>query len=1249
MSRIKFKAAVSGLIIFSILFSTNLPLITFAQVADPVVELPGSVAPDLGAPATPPPGKNAPTDPAQVNVVLKPRNDAAFQALAEAVSDPDSPRYQKPMTGAEYRQNYQPDASSISTVKGYFTGQGMTLTYESPSELVMTFKTTLGQRDKAFGTTTEYRTNAQGDSGLINTAPLLLPASVAKNVSGILGFDELHQARVNSVSVKPGAGGSVISRDSVSGVTPAQLRAAYNFPSAYTGAGTKVGIVLWTAPDLNNTNLWKSDNGISGSVTIVDVASTNPQPNSGDLEAHMDIQLVLTAAPATAVRFYVAGSSTFDALGVALQKAVDDNVNAINGSWGNCETNISDSTKASYTTIFQNGAAKGIPFFFSSGDNGVFECNSGGVSQVGFSQFPASDPLVTSVGGTSLDHSGSTWLNETAWSCNSSNDTTCLVSNGGSSTGGKTVSYARPAYQSNITPPTEPKFTNGSANTRLQPDISMNGDPNSGELIYINGCSVSSGTCPQGGGTSASSPLLAGLAALAAQQKGFSPGSSNKFIYRNFPGTWGFDVTSGYNGVTSKPGWDYTTGLGSIKNVTGFLNAFTQPAPFLTASSPVIVEIAGNGNGQVDPGETIGLQIPLTNSGDLAANGVSATLALTGGSATLTGNNSAYPNIAVNGSATNSSYFTFSTSYTLACASVLSFRLTVSYNSGLSYVYTFSLTVGAPVAGTAQTISNSTALPIPDNNALGVTSTITVPSNFTLADVNVTVNVTHTFDSDLILELTGPDNATSVLLASHRGGSGDNYSGTIFDSQAATPISAGTAPFNGSYQPEQSLNAYNNMASGGAWKLNVADTSAADTGTLNSWSVSLKPLTYSCVTYNPVPVLTNISPTSAPMGAAAFTLTLNGSNFVNGAVVRWNGSNRMTTFVNSTQLTAQIPASDLTTFGNYAVTVFNPAPGGGLSGSLPFSVVNPVPVISGVSAPNGTFAGGDNFVLTVNGSKFVRGATVLWQNSPRPTTFVSSSQLTALVSSRDISASGTYAVAVQNPAPGGGTSNAGSLSLVNTTPVISNTIPASVPVNTAFVLTINGSFFVTSPNPTTVLWNGSPHAATYLNNHQLTISLSASDTASTGNKTITVTNPTPGGGSATLSFPVAAGCVPLVVTQTSDGPSSTCGYLRYALAQASMTSPKGAVSLAYTSGQTLTLTTSLSVPVGVSINGFCTASGPGVTIAGTGTGDVVSLNGSSSLYGLFIKGFGGPVVAQFQAFSGGTSANKMACSKISKS
>jgi len=240
-------------------------------------------------------------------------------------------------------------------------------------------------------------------------------------------------------------------------------------------------------------------------------------------------------------------------------------------------------------------------------------------------------------------------------------------------------------------------------------------------------------------------------------------------------------------------------------------------------------------------------------------------------------------------------------------------------------------------------------------------------------------------------------------------------------------------------------------------------------------------------------------------------------------------------------------------------------------------------------------------------------------------------------------------VAVQNPAPGGGTSNAGSLSLVNTTPVISNTIPASVPVNTAFVLTINGSFFVTSPNPTTVLWNGSPHAATYLNNHQLTISLSASDTASTGNKTITVTNPTPGGGSATLSFPVAAGCVPLVVTQTSDGPSSTCGYLRYALAQASMTSPKGAVSLAYTSGQTLTLTTSLSVPVGVSINGFCTASGPGVTIAGTGTGDVVSLNGSSSLYGLFIKGFGGPVVAQFQAFSGGTSANKMACSKISKS
>jgi hypothetical protein len=103
------------------------------------------------------------------------------------------------------------------------------------------------------------------------------------------------------------------------------------------------------------------------------------------------------------------------------------------------------------------------------------------------------------------------------------------------------------------------------------------------------------------------------------------------------------------------------------------------------------------------------------------------------------------------------------------------------------------------------------------------------------------------------------------------------------------------------------------------------------------------PLTVSLsgVGTNPVPSLTTLSPASATVGGAAFTLTVNGSNFLEGSVVRWNGSDRATTYVSSTQLTTSINAADIATMGTVAVTVFNATPGGGTSGSLLFAILKP--------------------------------------------------------------------------------------------------------------------------------------------------------------------------------------------------------------------------------------------------------------------------------------------------------------------
>ena len=94
---------------------------------------------------------------------------------------------------------------------------------------------------------------------------------------------------------------------------------------------------------------------------------------------------------------------------------------------------------------------------------------------------------------------------------------------------------------------------------------------------------------------------------------------------------------------------------------------------------------------------------------------------------------------------------------------------------------------------------------------------------------------------------------------------------------------------------------------------------------------------------NPVPFLGQpLVPVSAAPGSPALTLTINGSGFISSSVVHWNGTALTTTFVNASQLTASIPATDLTASGSTAVTVSNPTPGGGNSNSVTFAVQPPV-------------------------------------------------------------------------------------------------------------------------------------------------------------------------------------------------------------------------------------------------------------------------------------------------------------------
>jgi YVTN family beta-propeller protein len=187
-------------------------------------------------------------------------------------------------------------------------------------------------------------------------------------------------------------------------------------------------------------------------------------------------------------------------------------------------------------------------------------------------------------------------------------------------------------------------------------------------------------------------------------------------------------------------------------------------------------------------------------------------------------------------------------------------------------------------------------------------------------------------------------------------------------------------------------------------------------------------------TPNPTPTVATISPNSTMAGGAAFTLTINGTNFVAASMANFGGSAPSTTFVNSTQLTATIPASSVASTGMLAVTVINPAPGGGTSNPVNFTITSggpsPVPTIN--SFYPSCAPAGEQFVdsvanqLVVSGLNFVASSVVRWNGTDRPTTLDSNSLgkiLTAQISASDIAAAGTAVVTVFNPTPGGGSSN----------------------------------------------------------------------------------------------------------------------------------------------------------------------------------------------------------------------------------
>ncbi|MFA5185251.1 MAG: IPT/TIG domain-containing protein [Patescibacteria group bacterium] len=263
---------------------------------------------------------------------------------------------------------------------------------------------------------------------------------------------------------------------------------------------------------------------------------------------------------------------------------------------------------------------------------------------------------------------------------------------------------------------------------------------------------------------------------------------------------------------------------------------------------------------------------------------------------------------------------------------------------------------------------------------------------------------------------------------------------------------------------------------------------------------------------NPVPNLDSISPSTKNFGDAQFTMTLTGTNFVPTSQVKFAGSNRATTYVSPTSLTATILATDMTTStGNYAITVVNPTPGGGTSGSQTFSLANPTPTLSSISPATKTL-GDAQFTMTLTGTGFVPNSQAQFYMSNRATTYVSPTTLTVTIPASDMTSVGTASITVSNPAPGGGTSGIQVFTVANPVPTLTNISPSLKGLNNPeFTMTLTGTNFMPTSQ---VRLGGSDRTTTYVSPTQLTAIIPASDMTTGAAYSMTVFNPTPGGGTS---------------------------------------------------------------------------------------------------------------------------------------
>ena len=329
----------------------------------------------------------------------------------------------------------------------------------------------------------------------------------------------------------------------------------------------------------------------------------------------------------------------------------------------------------------------------------------------------------------------------------------------------------------------------------------------------------------------------------------------NAILQADGAGFAGADEVDLWRGFAKRGlGFSAVAPASSSATLTGVVEAFDLP---LTTGTVAFADTAGgNGNGFIDPGETIALTLPAVNQfGFTTLTNVTGTLATATPGITLTQAASAYGSIAAGATAPGTAY-QFQVAAGVPCGTLITFTMTMTSAQGVSATRTLQLQVGQAVVGSPTTFTYSGApVAIPDNGT--AVATLTVPGALTVGDINLNlINITHTFIGDLVVQLVAPDGTNIPLINRLPNGGGsngnDNFTNTILDDEAVNLIQAQSGVVtNASFKPANPLAGFDGKVGNGIWTLRILDQAGADIGTITAWSLTITPVTFTCAPFTP--------------------------------------------------------------------------------------------------------------------------------------------------------------------------------------------------------------------------------------------------------------------------------------------------------------------------------------------------------------------------------------------------------------